>query len=165
MEASHLRDGVVPGHQARLRRASRRLMQARLRVKRTALRAFWRVVNPLARPLAGVVPWWVLLETVGNRSGAIRRTPLAAGPMDGRAMLVIAVHGRASGWVRNIEASPRVRLRHRGRWRAGTAHVEELRPELLRRFNVYARSGPRMVGIDPVLVRVDVSSEPTTPGA
>src|SRR3954471_15680785 len=117
METPHLRDGVVPGDQARLRRASRGLMRARDRVKRAALRAFWRVVNPLARPLAGVVPWWVLLETVGNRTGATRRTPLAAGPMDGGAMLLIAVHGRASGWVRNIEAQPQVRLRHRGQWR------------------------------------------------
>ena len=117
------------------------------------MKLFWRVMNPLARPLAGLVPWWVLLETVGRRSGVVRRTPLAAGPRDGREMLVIAVHGRHSGWVRNIEADPQVRLRHRRQWRTAEASVEPLQPEVLQRFNRYARSGPRLVGVDPLLVR------------
>ena len=115
--------------------------------------AFWHVVNPLARPLAGFMPWWVLLETVGHRTGAVRRTPLAAGPTDDDEMLLIAVHGGLSAWVRNIEAEPSIRLRHRGRWRAARASVEPLHADALRRFNVYARSGPRLAGIDPVLVR------------
>lgn len=123
------------------------------RVRRRVLKLFWRIANPLAGPLAGVVPWWVLLETVGNRTGAVRRTPLASGPGDSAEMLLIAVHGRHSGWVRNVEAHPQVRLRHRGRWRSAQASVEPLQPQVLRRFNLYARSGPRLVGIDPLLVR------------
>jgi deazaflavin-dependent oxidoreductase (nitroreductase family) len=123
-------------------------------VKRTVLRAFWRVMNPLARPLAGFLPWWVLLETTGNKSGRLRRTPLAAGPVVAGAMLIIAVHGRHSGWVRNIEANPGVRVRHQGRWRTATAAVGALSPNEVRLFNVYARMGPRFAGIDPLLVRV-----------
>jgi deazaflavin-dependent oxidoreductase (nitroreductase family) len=125
----------------------------RQHLRRSMMKAFWRAVNPIARPLAGVAPWWVLVETVGHRTGVVRRTPLAAGPTDDTEMLLIAVHGRLSGWVRNLEADPHVRLRHRGRWRGAQAIIEPLRPELLIRFNAYARSGPRLVGIDPVLVR------------
>ena len=66
------------------------------RRKRARLVRFWRAVNPLARPLAGIAPWWVLLETTGRRSGKRRHTPLARGPMDGGAMWLIAVHGRHS---------------------------------------------------------------------
>jgi deazaflavin-dependent oxidoreductase (nitroreductase family) len=124
-------------------------------VKRRLLRAFWRVVNPPTRLLAGIAPWWVLLETTGNRTGRTRRTPLAAGPVVDGEMLLIAVHGRC-GWVRNIEAQPAVRLRHRGRTHESTATVQPFDPELARRFNVYARSGPRIAGIDPVIVRVSL---------
>jgi deazaflavin-dependent oxidoreductase (nitroreductase family) len=76
---------------------------------------FWRVVNPLTRPLAGLAPWWVLVETTGRKTGRKRRVPLASGPRDNTQMLVIAVHGTASGWVRNAIAEPQVRLRHKGR--------------------------------------------------
>lgn len=118
------------------------------------LRLFWRVVNPLARPLAGLAPWWVLVETTGNRTGRLRLTPLAAGPSDDGAMLLIAVHGRSSGWVRNIEAQPSVRMRHRGRWQQATATVEPFDRDVARRFNLYARMGPPLAGIDPLIVRV-----------
>lgn len=127
------------------------------RVKRTVFRAFWWVVNPLCRPFAGIAPWWVLLETTGNRTGRLRLTPLAAGPMDGDAMLLIAVHGHGCGWVRNVDAQPAVRLKHRRKWFEGHAVAEEIRPETLRRFNAYARSGPRVAGIDPVLVRITLT--------
>lgn len=116
---------------------------------------FWRAANPITKLLAGFVPWWVLLETTGRRSGARRATPLAAGPSDPEGMWLIAVHGRHAFWVRNIEASPAVRLKHRGRWQPGSASTHPLDPNLLRRFNVYARSGARgPVPVDPLLVRV-----------
>jgi deazaflavin-dependent oxidoreductase (nitroreductase family) len=118
------------------------------------VRRFWRIVNPIARPFAGFAPWWVLVETTGRRSGRLRRTPLAAGPRDAHGMLLIAVHGRHSGWVLNLEAEPRVRVRHKGRWRAATAVIRPFDAQLARTFNVYARSGPRLTGYDPVLVAV-----------
>lgn len=114
---------------------------------------FWRLANPLMRPLAGLAPWWVLVETTGWRTGRKRQTPLAAGPRDAKQMLVIAVHGTASGWVKNATADPRVRLRHKGRWRAAQAEVLPWDPELARTFNVYARSGPALVAGDAVIVR------------
>jgi len=123
------------------------------RLKRAVLRVFWRLVNPPTRLLAGIAPWWVLLETTGNRTGLTRRTPLAAGPVTDGEMLLIAVHG-GCGWVRNVQAQPHVRLRHRGRVHEATALVEDFDPDRARSFNFYARSGPRIAGIDPVIVRV-----------
>jgi hypothetical protein len=50
-----------------------------------------------------------------------------------------------------------VRLRVKRRWRTGTASVVRYDPEIIGRFNRYARSGPVIVGIDPTLIRIDLS--------
>src|SRR3954468_2920438 len=114
--------------------------------------AFWRVVNPPTRLLAGFAPWWVLVETTGRRTGKVRRTPLAAGPREPHGMTVIAVHGRHSGWVLNAEAAPKVRVRHKGRWHSAHAEIWPFDPDVARGFNRYARAGVPLVGRDPVLV-------------
>jgi deazaflavin-dependent oxidoreductase (nitroreductase family) len=117
---------------------------------------FWRLVNPLNRALAPIAPWWVILETTGRRTGKPRRTPLARGPVDGRRNWLISVHGRNADWVRNLEAQPRVRIRLGGRWHEGLASVHPFDAAIVRRFNRYARTGPGVMGIEPVLVRVDL---------
>jgi deazaflavin-dependent oxidoreductase (nitroreductase family) len=129
------------------------------RRRRAAVMVFWRLTNPLARRLAFLMPWLVVLETTGRRTGKPRRTPLARGPVEDGVAWLVAVHGRHSTWVRNLESSPRVRLQVALRWRTGTASVLLLDPETLKRFNVYARSGPRTLGIDPLLVRVDLDRQ------
>ena len=68
-------------------------------------------------------------------------------------MWLLAVHGRSAGWVRNLDATPNVRLKHRGRWREATASVHPMGAVPLERFNAYARSG-RLIAMDPLLVRV-----------
>jgi deazaflavin-dependent oxidoreductase (nitroreductase family) len=118
---------------------------------------FWRLLNPVARSLAGFAPWWVVLETRGRRSGQARRVPLAAGPRDGRTTWLIAVHGAHAAFAHNIAAEPRVRLKVRGRWHDGTASLVAIDEDVLRRFNSYARAGPRTLGIDPRLVRIELS--------
>jgi deazaflavin-dependent oxidoreductase (nitroreductase family) len=120
--------------------------------------AFWRVLNPVARRLAGIAPFWVVLETTGRRSGLPRETPLARGPEESGQTWLIAVHGRHTTWVKNIEAEPRVRIRIRGRWREGTATVLPWDARTAGRFNRYARLGPTTLGIDPALVRIDLHS-------
>jgi deazaflavin-dependent oxidoreductase (nitroreductase family) len=120
--------------------------------------AFWRVFNPLARSLAGVAPWWVVLETTGRRSGRTRRVPLARGPVDGRTAWLISVHGEHASFVRNVAANPRVRLKLRGRWRDGMAYIAAMDPAVVERFGYYARMGPRSLGIDPKLIRVELDS-------
>jgi deazaflavin-dependent oxidoreductase (nitroreductase family) len=122
---------------------------------RALVLVFWRVVNPITRLLAGFAPWWVLVETTGRRTGKRRRTPLAAGPRDERGMLVIAVHGRRSGWVLNAENQPDVRVRHNGRWRRAQAAVLPWDAAVVRTFNFYARSGRVITALDPLLVRFE----------
>ena len=117
---------------------------------------FWRLFNPVARALAGIAPWWVVLETTGRRSGKPRRVPLAAGPRDGDTAWLIAVHGLHASFARNIGFDPRVRLKIRGRWHSGTASLQPLDPAVLARFSAYARAGPGTLGIDPHLVRVEL---------
>lgn len=126
------------------------------RVSPKLVRSFWRIFNPVARSLAGIAPWWVVLETTGRRTGRPRHAPLARGPLEGNTAWVIAVHGRHSGFVRNIEADPYVRLRIRGRWRAGVASVEPIDPSIVGGFSRYAQAGPRVVGWDPLLVRIEL---------
>jgi deazaflavin-dependent oxidoreductase (nitroreductase family) len=115
---------------------------------------FWRILNPLIRPLAGLAPWWVLVETTGRKTGKRRRTPLAVGRRRDDAMWVIAVHGRKSGWVRNAEDADTVRYKHRLRWRTATTHTHEWDEELVRSMTAYARSGARAVGDAPLVVEL-----------
>ena len=71
-------------------------------------------------------PGYALLETTGRKTGKPRRTPVGNGLVGGQ-FWVVAEHGQKAGYVRNIAASPRVRLKlrdgRRARWYAGTAHL------------------------------------------
>jgi deazaflavin-dependent oxidoreductase (nitroreductase family) len=136
--------------------ASPRSLSEPQRRRRERHLLLWRIINPPARRLAGTAPWWVLLETRGHRSGAPRRTPLARGPLDGEVLWLNSVHGRHASWVRNLEATPEVRVKFSGRWHAAHATVHDYEDEIVKRFNVYARSGPQTLGIDPVLVRLQL---------
>jgi deazaflavin-dependent oxidoreductase (nitroreductase family) len=131
-------------------------LTSRQRLRRRAATVFWRVVNPLARPLAGFVPWWVVLETTGRHSKRPRRVPLAKGPVEGNTAWLIAVHGDHASFAQNINADPKVRLKLRGRWLIGSASIIPIDEVILRRFNRYARSGPQVLGIEPKLVRVEL---------
>lgn len=138
-------------------------MSTRRRLRRGLHRAFWRIVNPPTRPLAGIAPWWVLLETTGRRTGRRHRIPLAAGPVDAHGMWLNAVHGRHAAWVLNAEANPSVRMRVRRRWRAGTATIHPVDPAVAARFSAYARGGPALMGLDPLMVRIEWADGHPTP--
>jgi deazaflavin-dependent oxidoreductase (nitroreductase family) len=73
-----------------------------------------------------VPPGYALLETVGRKTGKIRRTPVGNGLL-GKQFWIIAEHGRSAGYVRNIASNARVRLKVRhglfARWRTGTGHL------------------------------------------
>ena len=119
-------------------------------------RIFWRIVNPPMRQLAGFAPWWVLLETKGRRTGQPRKTPLARGPIDGNVVWLNSVHGRHAQWVRNLLATPEVRIKLSGRWHVGHASIHGFDEPIVPRFNAYASSGPKTLGIDPALVRIEL---------
>lgn len=78
-----------------------------------------RFVNPVT---SRFVPRHVLLETTGRISGEPRQTPIG-GRRAGPSFWLVSEFGEKSQYVRNILADPRVRVRIRGRWYAGTAHL------------------------------------------
>jgi deazaflavin-dependent oxidoreductase (nitroreductase family) len=93
--------------------------------KRRASRALSvRLVNPAVRALAerGLAPGVALLETTGRRTGRPRRTPVGNG-LRGDHFWIVTQHGYSAGYVRNLRADPRVRVKVGRRWYTGTAHV------------------------------------------
>ena len=117
------------------------------------------LVNPFVKRVAGtrLDPGHALLETIGRKSGEPRRTPVGNGLKDGT-FWIVAEHGRRAGYVRNIEANPRVRVKLSGRWRAGTAHPLpdddwRERQRSLPRGNAAI---VRLMGSDPMTVRIDL---------
>ena len=79
-----------------------------------------RVVEPIVRRGFGsprLAPsGFIVLETVGRKSGELRRSPLAATRI-GRHMIVATFRGDRSQWVRNLAAQPRTRY-----WTRGAPH-------------------------------------------
>ena len=112
-----------------------------------------RIANPITRRL----PTQTLLETTGRVSGQPRRTSIG-GRLDGDSFWLVSDHGEASRYIRNIKANNRVRVRIRGRWRAGTASLlpgDDPRARLakLPRFN---SSMVRALGTGLLSVRIDL---------
>lgn len=91
---------------------------------RSVVRAYQRANNKLQSPLMGLLPGWGVIETRGHRTGQVRRVPVGGRVSDG-AFWLVAGDGRASAFVRNIDADPRVRVRFHGRWHDGIARVVE----------------------------------------
>jgi deazaflavin-dependent oxidoreductase (nitroreductase family) len=125
-------------------------------MKRRIAKLLWKLGNPFAIRLAGIAPWWVVLETTGRKSGKPRRTPFARGPVDGNIAWVIAVHGHHSDFAHNLAASPAARFRLKGRWHSARASLEPMDDAVVSRFSAYGRSGPKVAGIDPALVRIEL---------
>jgi len=93
--------------------------------KRTRVTALQRyVLNPPAKLAvwAGLVPGYALIETTGRRSGKRRRNVVGM-KLDGTTGWVVAEQGRHAGYVHNLEADPRVRVRVGRRWRRAQAEV------------------------------------------
>lgn len=116
-----------------------------------------RVGNPILRRL----PTQHLLETTGRKSGQPRITPLG-GRRIGDQYWLVSEFGERSQYIRNIRADNRVRLRLRGHWFTGTAHVlpeddPVARLETLPRAN---STGVRVFGNELLTVRIDL--DPTS---
>ncbi|MFD1660839.1 nitroreductase/quinone reductase family protein [Streptomyces caeni] len=112
-----------------------------------------RIGNPLLRRM----PLQTLLETTGRVSGLPRPTPVG-GRRVGDSFWLVSEYGERSQYVRNILANPRVRVRIRGRWHTGTAHLLPdddplARLKTLPRLNSTA---VRALGAGLLTVRVDL---------
>ncbi|MFE6863137.1 nitroreductase/quinone reductase family protein [Nocardia sp. NPDC057668] len=111
----------------------------------------------IGNPVAGRLPIQTLLETTGRKSGQPRITPIG-GRRDGSSFWLVSEFGEKSQYIRNIQVDNRVRLRLRGRWYSGTAHVvpgDDARARLreLPRAN---STVVRALGTDLLSVRIDL---------
>ena len=111
------------------------------------------LVNPVSRRL----PFQTLLETTGRKSGLARTTPIG-GKRVGQEFWLVSEYGDKSQYVRNIKADPRVRLRLRGQWQTGTAHLlpdddPRARLKTMRGANSVAVTA---VGTNLLSVRIDL---------
>jgi deazaflavin-dependent oxidoreductase (nitroreductase family) len=116
---------------------------------------------------AGVLRGWAILETTGRRSGKTRRTAVGNG-LKGDTFWIVAEHGHRAGYVRNIQADPRVRVNVRGRWRSGTARLlpdddpRERQRRIGRRLNA---ATVRAMGTELLSVRVDLDPDASDGGS
>jgi deazaflavin-dependent oxidoreductase (nitroreductase family) len=113
-----------------------------------------RIANPVMRRL----PIQTLLETTGRTSGQPRRTPLGGRRIDDQFWFV-SEFGERSQYIRNIRADPHVRVRLRGRWHSGVAHLlpgDDPRARL-RELPAFNSFGVRTFGTDLLTVRVDLT--------
>lgn len=113
-----------------------------------------RVANPLMRRL----PIQTLLETTGRTSGKPRHTPLD-GSKVGNEFWFVSEFGEKSQYVKNIKADPRVRVRLRGQWHSGTAHLlpDDDPHERLRSLPQFNSFGVRTFGTNLLTIRVDLT--------
>lgn len=121
--------------------------------KYRAVTAVQRRLNPVMRRL----PLQTLLETTGRASGLPRRTPVG-GKRVGDSFWLVSEFGERSQYVRNIKADSRVRVRIRGRWHTGTAHLmpEDDTAVRLRGLPLMNSAAVRAVGVGQLTVRVDL---------
>ena len=108
-----------------------------------------------------------MLETIGRRTGQLRRTPVGNG-LVGEQFWIIAEHGMQAGYVRNITRNSRVRVKLRDgirfKWRAGTAHLlPNDDPRERQRWLAHIRRGSasnaavvRVMGTQLLSVRIDL---------
>jgi deazaflavin-dependent oxidoreductase (nitroreductase family) len=123
-----------------------------------------KLLNPLVKGASerGIpLPSVVILETVGRKSGEPRRTPVGKS-IEGDTLWIVAEHGRRAGYVRNIEANPRVRVKVGRRWRSGTAQPmpdDDPRERQRRMPNSLNSFFVRAMGSELLSVRVDLDPE------
>jgi deazaflavin-dependent oxidoreductase (nitroreductase family) len=120
-----------------------------------------RLVNPLVRWAVrhGLAPRsYAILETTGRRSGQPRRTPVGH-VVEGDTVWIVAEHGHRAGYVRNINANPRVGIKLSDGWRNGPARVlpDDDPRERLRRMGLRLNAlVVRTMGTDLLTVRIDL---------
>ncbi|MEU6840289.1 nitroreductase/quinone reductase family protein [Streptomyces sp. NPDC046716] len=113
-----------------------------------------KIVNPVTRRLPGQM----IIETTGRVSGQPRRTPVG-GRRIGDTFWLVSEFGLKSQYVRNIQVSPDVRVRIRGRWYHGVAHLvpEDDARARLRRLPLLNSTAVRAFGDELLTIRVDLA--------
>jgi len=122
-------------------------------------RAVGRLLNPAVKGLSKLglrTAMATELETVGRKTGQLRRVPVSV-QFDHDGAWVICQHGTRSGWGRNIVDNPNIRVRQGNQWRAGVA---KFRPDddvaaRGRKFGLVAAKVAKALETTPVSVRID----------
>ena len=120
-----------------------------------------KLLNPIVKAAANAgipLPSLVILETTGRKSGQPRRTPVGKA-FEGDTLWIVAEHGKRAGYVRNLTANPRVRVKVGRRWRTGTARPmpeDDWRERQRRIPNKLNSAVVRIAGSEPMTVRVDL---------
>jgi deazaflavin-dependent oxidoreductase (nitroreductase family) len=122
-------------------------------------RAVGRLLNPVVTGLSrlGVrTSMATELETIGRKTGQVRRVPVSA-QFDNNGAWVISQHGTRSGWGRNIADNPNIRMRQGNQWRPGVA---TFRPDddvvaRGRKFGLLSAKVVKALETTPVSVRID----------
>jgi deazaflavin-dependent oxidoreductase (nitroreductase family) len=105
-----------------------------------------RFSNAFMRPIATRLPWFVVLEHVGRKSGTVRRTAIMAYRRKPDRWILSLIYGTEVQWLRNVIASGGCRLLSLGKW------IEVVEP---RRFADSSRSSvPWLVRPFLALLRV-----------
>ena len=122
-------------------------------VRDSVTKTFQRYMNIVMRR----VPVQTLLETTGRKSGEPRQTPLG-GRRVGDQFWFVSEFGENSQYVRNIKADPNVRVRLKGRWHRGTAHLlpDDDPRARMRSLPSYNNFGVRTFGTNLLTIRVDL---------
>jgi deazaflavin-dependent oxidoreductase (nitroreductase family) len=127
------------------------------------------VSNPAMRAAlrAGVAPRsFALLETVGNKTGRRRLTPIGNG-LDGDTFWLVSELGLDAGYVKNLQARPQVRVKVGRRWLTGVASILpddqawERREEIDRRNGLMGRVDGKIFkasATTPVTIRIDLGA-------
>ncbi len=96
------------------------------------------------------------LETIGRKTGKVRRVPVSA-QFDSTGAWLISQHGTRSGWGSNIVDNPKIRLRQRKQWRTGVATFRR-DDDVVARGRKFGRLGYKMtqaLETTPISVRVE----------
>ena len=117
------------------------------------------VLNPPVKLAVwtGLIPSYVLVETVGRKTGKRRRNVVGM-HVDGDTGWVVAEQGRHAGYVANLSATPGVRVRLRGRWWHARAHVllDDDPEARLAAFSKSHAATVRRFGTDLTTIRFDL---------
>ncbi|MFB7716768.1 nitroreductase/quinone reductase family protein [Nocardia sp. NPDC056100] len=111
----------------------------------------------IGNPILARLPIQTLLETTGRKTGQPRITPIG-GRREGNSFWLVSEFGEKSQYIRNIQSDNRIRLRIRGRWYSGTAHLVPA-DDARARLRKLPRANSAVVwavGTDLLTVRIDL---------
>ena len=124
------------------------------------------LVNPPTRLLVrrGLLGDYVILETIGRKSGQRRENPVGV-KIEGDVAWMVSEHGRHADYVRNIQANPRVRIRKGRTWREGTAHLLDDDDPVARLHALWGRRGntPAVRAMGTALLSIRIDLDPMEP--